>query len=814
MLESQVLTRKGYEKIVAYDVNECIDYLPELRFDRVQRQHKIYRYATDYICLDTETSKLNINEPDEMQIVYNEFLTFFSDYTRGTVIRVPDKWLRNYDMKISDLNKKASILIGKNTLKFSKTKGSPIDTIYDDLVYAGNGSINPYIENEEEQITEVLEYLDILQRGVIVNIEYIAWVYPWAVKIGNVFIYGRKPTELVLLLTILKDKYKLTDVKKICLFIHNAQYDIQYLKHYLLEYDPKTTFFAIDNHTILCCEMVGFRIMCSYKMTNLSLDALSKNYSQYYLKATGLINYNVTRYQDDELTADDWAYMFSDVASQYDGIRQYILSNGYNHIYNAPMTSTGFVREDCRNESKTVNWYKEFNKLRLSYEQYKKVRQCFQGGVTICSYMYSGQTIRNGDLLPDGQVVKLGHKDFTSSYPARQMIDYFPISAPSDYGDIESREEFEYLLNTYCCIFVLYMNNVKLRSGVTAPYIASSKCIELDNPIRLNGKVVTADHLSIIITELDYDIIRKQYHADSIHVSDMIIFDRGKLPEWLRNKVYKYFEGKCTLKGVDDLLYTKQKNRLNGIYGMTATAIIRDEYEMCDNLWLEKVHYNNDEEKENAERNILNKYYNSRRSFMPYQWAIWTTAHARRALYEMIEAVGYEYFLYCDTDSVFYISTPENEERLKRLNDRLRDQAIEAGAYVGTKYLGYMDDEPELTAFRGLHSKCYAMIEENELKVVIAGIPKKAVNWDSGEPVVITNAEELRDIDNLKDGFVFHYCGGTRAIYVERENGIEVINGHETEISSACIIENIDKTISDTMWTVDGSSIMHVVQSA
>ena len=99
-------------------------------------------------------------------------------------------------------------------------------------------------------------------------------------------------------------------------------------------------------------------------------------------------------------------------------------------------------------------------------------------------------------------------------------------------------------------------------------------------------------------------------------------------------------------------------------------------------------------------------------------------------------------------------------------------------------------------------------------KVVIAGIPKKAVNWDSGEPVEITNAEELKDIDNLKDGFVFHYCGGTRAIYVERENGIEVINGHETEISSACIIENIDKTISDTMWTVEGSTIMHVVQSA
>ncbi len=809
MLKSQVLTREGYEDITAYDVNECQAHLPDLLFDRVQRQHKIYKYATDYICLDTETSKLNINEPDEEQIVYNEFLSFFSDYTRGTVVRVPDNWLRNNDFKISELNKKTSVLIGKNTLKFSRTKGSYIDTIYNDFVYAGNGCINPYIIHPDDQITEIIEYLDTLQRGVIANVEYIAWLYQWAVKIGDVYIYGRKPTELVQLLHIMKDHYKLTDTKRICLFIHNAQYDIQYLKHYLRDYDPNVTFFAIDNHTILCCEIVGFRIICSYKMTNLSLDALSKNYSKRYLKASGLIDYNVTRYQDDILSAEDWAYMFSDVASQYDGIRQYIVSNGYKQIYNAPMTSTGFVREDCRNESKTVNWYKEFNKLRLSYDQYKKARQCFQGGVTICSYMYSGQTIREGDYLPSGERVKLGHKDFTSSYPARQMIDYFPISAPSDYGDIESREEFEYLLSTYCCIFLLNMNNVKLRSGITAPYIASSKCIELDNPIRLNGKVITADHLSILITELDYDIIRKQYHAESIHASDMIIFDRGKLPEWLRNKVYQYFEGKCTLKGVDDLLYTKQKNRLNGIYGMTATAIIRDTYEMSANLWLEKV-YKTDEENEGD----LNKYYNSRRSFMPYQWSIWTTAHARHALFDMIEAVGYEYFLYCDTDSVFYISTSENERRLNELNEKLKDQAIRSGAFVGNKYLGYMDNEPPITAFRGLHSKCYAMIEEGELKVVIAGIPKKAVNWDSGQPVIITNAEELKDIDNLKDGFTFHYCGGTRAIYIERENGVEVINGHVTEISSACIIENIDKTISDTMWTVDGASVLKIVQSA
>ena len=31
----------------------------------------------------------------------------------------------------------------------------------------------------------------------------------------------------------------------------------------------------------------------------------------------------------------------------------------------------------------------------------------------------------------------------------------------------------------------------------------------------------------------------------------------------------------------------------------------------------------------------------------------------------MIECVGYENFIYCDTDSVFYIETPENAKNMQ-----------------------------------------------------------------------------------------------------------------------------------------------------
>lgn len=280
----------------------------------------------------------------------------------------------------------------------------------------------------------------------------------------------------------------------------------------------------------------------------------------------------------------------------------------------------------------------------------------------------------------------------------------------------------------------------------------------------------------------------------------------------------------------------EQKHAQQRIWlGMTATAIIRDNYIMNDSYVLSK-------KKQSATDNesALNKYYHSFNNFMPYQYSIWTTAHSRAALFTMITMTGdndgyidendpenddltdvYKNFLYCDTDSVFYIETPENRPRMEKYAADCRQRAIDAGAYVGDKYLGEPTDEPPLRAFRAIHAKCYAMEEYNkktgqyELSVVIAGIPKGATKWIDGKPVFKTNSEELGTIDNLTDGFTFEHCGGTRCVYNEREIETVNINGHITELAASAVIENITKTISDTMYTAGADyTPLHIVQQA
>lgn len=696
MINSYVKTKNGRQAIKAYTPDEM--KLPILTFKEQQKNHKIAKYATKYICLDTETSH--------------------TDNMTG-------------------------------------------------------------------------------------------WVYQWAAKLSSLYVYGRKPSEIIEFMQIVAEHYQLSTDKKIILYIHNASYDIQYIKLFLRQYDPTAEFLAIDSHSIIQCDVLGFKIICSYKLTNMSLAALSDNYAETYIKAVGEIDYNITRYQDDELTANDWFYMFSDVASQDDGINGYLKMQGYKYAFKAPITSTGFVRANCRKAARNdETWHDEFMKCRLDLEQYNLCRQGFMGGVCIASFKYSNTTIRSD---------KLRHKDFTSSYPARQCLDYFPVGVPMWYGRVNSVAELEKLCDKYCCVFVLTLDDVHIKKGVTAPCIPSSKCIHKEDYLKLNGKIVEASTLTMVVTELDYKWIKRQYdYNEAIGVDKMLIFERGPMPKWLINEVFEYFKNKCTLKDLNELLYVKSKNMLNGIYGMTATAIIREIFKMNDDYELTKQ-AQSDDEKQTA----LNKYYRSYNNFMPYQYALWTTAHARDALFTMIECVGYDNFLYCDTDSVFYIETPENVIRMEEYRKKCIDKAVRGGAYVDDKYLGEPTDEPPLRAFRAIHAKCYAMEEYNkktgkfELNVVIAGIPKKATKWKNGKPVIKTNAEELGDIDNLQDGFTFKHCGGTRCVYNERPISTMIINGHITELASSAVIENIEKEISDTMYTKGADyTPLHIVQSA
>ena len=233
---------------------------------------------------------------------------------------------------------------------------------------------------------------------------------------------------------------------------------------------------------------------------------------------------------------------------------------------------------------------------------------------------------------------------------------------------------------------------------------------------------------------------------------------------------------------------------------MTATKIVRESYTINDlGEWIKQ--------KPTDINGVIEAYYKNENSFMQYQYGVWTTAHARYQLlyyiYDVIIANGGEY-LYCDTDSCFYLTTDECEKAVEEENVRRRTIGDENVYYITTGngkkvYYNQFTFEEFSEEFRFLHAKCYAFVTKGELKCVIAGV---SAYEDSTRQY--SREDELGEIDNLKDGFVFRRCGGVTVKYDDTSPiRTYTYRGEELEVATACIIEKGEKTLNNEMTLFD-----------
>lgn len=621
----------------------------------------------------------------------------------------------------------------------------------------------------------------------------VGWIYQWAFRFCDVVVYGRTARELVKCLYRIQYFYELDDTRKIVIYVHNLSYDITYLHRFLEQvFKQKAKILAIKPHKILTYEIGGFEFRCSYLLSNMSLDKWAQKLNTEHQKLVGAVDYDIIRYPWTTLNQIDWDYMFGDVLTLHDCITLQ-MQHDKDNICTIPLTSTGYVRRDVRNATRTdKNYRKWFRDTRLNVATYSLAKRSFAGAYTHGNRFYSGKTIK-------GQI---SHFDFKSQYPSVQMLEYFPVSKLIYYYKFNKDKplsiiKFNEICKEYCVLSQVFFVNGRLKKGVTAPYMQVSKMIgdytlyddrggkACDNGRCINFKGVA----TLAVTELDYDIITRQYEFDKIIIGNTYISKRGSIQDCIKNKINDYFIVKETAE--KGYFRDKTKNKLNGIYGMTATDIIRELLYIDDDF--------NYLVEEQDIATALDKYYNSYNSFNNYLYGVWTTAHARHWLINMIsKVVGYDKYIYSDTDSIFFIYDENIIERINTYNSYIIQVNKNLNYGVenksgGISYYGTFENESEdegiITEFRFLHAKCYAFVANSKLNVTIAGVTKKGRNN-------ITSSEELKDINNLQSGYIFDACGGTRAIYTTDKISTMIIDDKKLEYASACIITNVTKTLN------------------
>lgn len=710
----------------------------------------------------------------------------------------------------------------------------------------------------------------------------VGWIYQWALTYQGTVVFGRKPSELIHTLKEIQrvnqiGEYAVTEAGTLChkidVFVHNLSYDYTFIGDWLRQSFgavyrsgmPSQSMLAIAPHSLITYESAGFRFKCSFKLTHKSLAQWGKDMNTPHRKLVDTVNYEAIHYQDSELTFTDWKYMFYDVIVLDECIRTQL--RVYNDdLISVPLTVTGYVRREVKNEylKEKKNRY-AFLKRRLSFENYIMCKEEFAGGLTHGNRHYASKTIRVGSYLNGRKVVMIKHRDFRSHYPSQQRAYEFPIGKPVVYYDSESGKSKSLkapslkrvleLAQRRCVLVRISIAYAKIKDkAISIPYLQSSKCMNgnftAKDMIVDNGRVLQIGKYnpsgmydkacSIVCNEDDLRILVMQYEMSFV-IEKVISMTRGKLPQYLIDSIDKFFKGKTDhkdqvkeleamkvkhtdprlLEAIQNLMIAK--GMLNGIYGMSATDPIRDifeeDYEMLESKERWNAYNKTDDEKESD----LDDFYNKFSGFLDYQFGAWTTSHARLELIKFCVLVGWENVLYCDTDSIFYISTPEIEARIEAMNGKCIEHAEKVGAFIvsnkGKKvhYDQFELEKETIVSFRFLHAKCYAyetvkyrkdnkpLLDENgneqtELNCVIAGV-KRFGKDESGKTV--TRESELGSIDNLEAGFVFHACGGMTKKYVYALPHIEYVNGHATEVASACILMKTTKSLKDMEQAID-----------
>lgn len=609
----------------------------------------------------------------------------------------------------------------------------------------------------------------------------IGFMYHWQVCIDDYVCYGRTWSEWELFFTKLCAQLDVSEERKLCVYVHNLGFEFQFMKDFLKRsFGGYQIFAAQPRKPIRIDTGAGIQFRCSYKLSNMSLAKFAENEKGVeHLKRVGDLDYRKIRTPLTKLTDKEFGYCIADVVSLYEAIKCRLV-NEHDNLETIPMTSTGYVRRDCRRAtSKDPNYRRIFLNQRMDDRTYKLLKEAARGGDTHANRHMSGRIQRDVDSF-----------DVQSSYPAMMMLRKYPMTKFVEYGDLESMEEFEGLLTTKACLFRLTLTDVRVKDEVPFPYISESKCGKCLSPLLDNGRVLKSEGLSMTLTDVDFGILREQYTWDEIYVSDMQIAEYGYLPDSLLSVVMQYFRLKTELKyeikqaeksgdwkKVEDLqyLYGKSKNRLNGIFGMCFTDPVHDIIsEMEDGTW----------KKERPDiADALEKYNKSRNSFLVYAWGVWVTAHARRHLADLVKAAGWHNSIYCDTDSD-KVKDPDMGA-IDEMNRRIQNECEERKAYADAGgeryYLGVYERETKIPyrAFKTLGAKKYCYKDRSALHITISGVRK------SGN-------RELRSIGRFRPGFTFRQAAGLELVYVE--SGIHTITVDGCKIETASSIATLDST--------------------
>lgn len=579
-------------------------------------------------------------------------------------------------------------------------------------------------DNKKISYYEVPAAFDIETSSFYYNEEKNASMYIWQFGILNWVTYGRTWDELKAFLSTLSIVMNLSEDLKLVVYVHNLAYEWQFIRK---QFKWDKVFF-LDERKPVYALTGGIEFRCSLKLSSKSLAKVGEDLVKYKEhKHVGDLDYQLNRFHSTPMTDEELGYCEADIRVLLAYIQEKIETDG--SICYIPLTNTGYVRNYCRRAC--FRKYKDYKNLMdlltLEPDEYEQLKRGFAGGFTHACAKY----VAEGKESP---LKDVGSFDFTSSYPAVMLTEQFPMSKGELIDEIEDWDELQMYLHNYCCLFDVTLTNVMPKVDYDHP-ISVSKLIKSSGVREDNGRVVSAESITLTMTEQDWFTFEEFYEYETYDFKYFRIYEKRFLPQPFYRSILELYKRKTILKDVEgeEINYMISKNMLNAAYGMIVTDIVRDilDYDYSESEYIPPTKPKLEE--------AIEKYNTSKKRFLFYPWGVWVTAYARRNLFSGILACGNDY-IYSDTDSIKIFNPEKHMDYIEGYNNNLLSRINSIAEYLKIdpeeyspknkkgipKPIGIWEYEGKYKRFKTLGAKRYLVEKQDGSYILtVAGVNKK-----------------------------------------------------------------------------------------
>ena len=180
-----------------------------------------------------------------------------------------------------------------------------------------------------------------------------AVMYIWQFQIEDkLTVFGRTWESFFQMLRDIDRRMK--DNVKLCIYIHNLSYEFVFFESwYPFQIDEV---FALQRRKVARCDMYNhIEFRCSYIHSNMSLREYTRKMNVKHKKLDDY-DYDLPLYPWSSLTVEQLRYCQNDVLGLCEAIRKE-MEQEHDTLITIPLTSTGYVRRDCKKAMHSINYH-------------------------------------------------------------------------------------------------------------------------------------------------------------------------------------------------------------------------------------------------------------------------------------------------------------------------------------------------------------------------------------------------------------------------------------------------------------------------